>query len=448
MTEKRVLILLFIISVSFAAFFAFGFDHPVKGDAERFNRIAINIANNGIFSLSEKPPYSPTMLIEPMYPFSIGLIYKLFGHKYIAIKVSQILIFGLTIVLVYFLTKEITKNAKIARITALITALCPTLANYPSYLLTETIFTFLLCLSVFTMTKAIKTEKAKWFMISGVIIGITALCKGVMLFFFLAVLAILFILKKSTGYYLKRKIQHYLLFMVIFLSIISPWSYRNYKLFGTHQISFRGELALWMRAIKVDQSMDEMKIALVCNFSEFLGKIVFPDKVSSPGDFMLEDSRKAYSRQSMLIQSGLSITEANRQIRNEALMKIKRHPLKYLAQTFLEFEKMLAFLYIPTLNETHTIEKFQRIKNGRLILACFRGIYRLLAYPLFLFALIGIFVKKKDWESSYFPIGAIIYINLIYSLLFGWGRYAVPLIPLYLIFAAIGFTNLIDRLKS
>lgn len=446
--RRKFLLLLFVISIAFASFFAFTFAHPVKGDATRYDRIAWNIATTGSFSLSEQPPYLPTMFVEPMYPFSLSVIYYVLGHNYLAVRILQMLVFGLTTILVYFLAEKTFYDKKVAAYTAIITALCPTLANYPSYLLSETAFTFLLCFTILMLTKAFKTGKLLLFFTSGILLGITTLCKGVTLFFFLFVLLGLFLLRKSFNYSFQMITSHFLIFILAFVTTISPWIYRNHKLFGYDNISLKSELALWMRANKLDDTLEDTKHALVYNFSEYLGKLLYPKATLNPSDFILEDSREAYKRQHELLNQNYSYKEANKMIREEALEKIKRRPLKYLAQTFLELEKMAAFIYVPTLNETHIINKFNILKNGKFLLSGIRGIFRITAYLLIILALLGMWFSRRQWYNWYFPAAVIVYINLIYSLLYGLGRYGVPLIPFYLIFASIGFVSLVEKKKS
>ena len=130
----------------------------------------------------------------------------------------------------------------------------------------------------------------------------------------------------------------------------------------------------------------------------------------------------------------------------EALPVIKKAPLKYAAQSLLEGLKMTAFLYIPILNEPHITEEFQRTEKGRLLISAARGIFRALAYLVLLLTLLGFFGERKKWRQWIFIAAIIVYINLSYSLLFGWGRYNVPLIPLYIMFAVAGFAFIKKKL--
>lgn len=442
--DKRFLWIVFLISFFLGSFFAFCFRHPLVADAIEYDTIGWNLAQGNGFSSQDSAPYVPTMQREPVYPYILGTIYKIFGHKYGFVYIFQISILSLTCILVYFLTRNIF-GEKEARYSAVFTAICPTLANYPSYILTETLFTFLLCLSILALTRAAKAQRGVLFLASGAILGITVLCKVMMFLFLFIVLLGVILLKKDWKTFFKKRISHLAIFGLAFLIVISPWVYRNFHVFGYAHISLRGGAALWEVAYKLDTSFEDMKKAVVFNFSEYLGNLLFPGLVDSPRDFILMRSKKSHARESQLRQQNFNPVEIDNIMRKEALKKIRSHRnpfLKLLAHVPLELIKMTAFLYIPTLNETHIINKFNKLRNGRQLLSGIRGLIRLAAYPLIILAIMGVWFERKLWHSWYFSFAVIIYTNLIYSLLFGLGRYAVPLIPFYLIFASARISRL------
>ena len=218
--DKRFLLIVFLISFSMGTFFAFCFRHPIKMDASVYNTIGWNLARGNGFSSQALAPFIPTMYREPVYPYFLGAIYKIFGHSYVVVYFFQIFIFSLTCILVYLLARDIFSE-KVAKYSALFAAICPTLANYPSYLLTETLFTFLLCLSILVLMKAVKTHRVKLFFASGVILGITVLCKAAMLLFFFIVFLGVFLLKKDWRRFFKRSTSHLTIFSFVFLIVIS-----------------------------------------------------------------------------------------------------------------------------------------------------------------------------------------------------------------------------------
>ncbi len=433
---RRVLLIIFIISIALASFFA-AFSRPVVQDDDpgQYDTIGWNIAQGNGFSLARSGPFTPTMLREPLYPYFLGVIYKIFGHDYRIAIAFQIVLFALTCLLVYMISKEIFGD-KIAAYSALLTALCPTLANYTSYILTETTFTFLLCLFIFVLIKAMRSGKMALFIASGAMLGFCALCKAVMLPFF-AVAAVTILLK--------RKAAHASLFVLTFLLIVSPWPYRNYTLFKTCQMSLRGGAVLWERAQKSDDTIEDMKHAIAFNFSEYLGNKMFPGLVENPRDFILQGSKKSHEKEYELSARGLTPVKIDKLMAAEAKEKIMGHPMKFLFYIPIEFIKMTSFIYVPVLNEPDVINKFYGLKNGKAMLSFLRSVFRLSAYPILILAFMGILFARRSWKDWILMAAIMIYINLIYSMLFAMGRYAVPLIPFYLIFATVGFFGLFTR---
>lgn len=434
-----------IVSFLFSAFFALAFAHPLyEDDASQYDQAGWNIASRNGFSLSQSQPFTPTMSREPLYPFFLAVIYKIFGHNHSSVRLFQIIIFCLTCLLVYDLAKE-TFDERIAKYSAFLTALSPTLANYASYLLTETIFTFLLCLTVLLLTKSMKKRLTGYFFISGITLGLSIICKAALLPFFIIAALGIFLSDKNYADLLRRQAIHAIVFILGILIVVTPWSLRNHHIFGTYQISLRGGAALWEMSQKLNDSAEDIKHEMVFNFSEYLGSKMFPGLVENPRDFILQGSKKSHEKERELEKRGLTPVEIDAMMKREAVEKITLQPIKFLIHIPVEFIKMTAFVYVPSLNEPYLTARFSKFKKGPLMLSSIRAIFRLSAYPILILVVIGILSARRSWRNWYFLLAVIIYINLIYSMLFAMGRYAVPLIPFYSIFAAVGFLRLLNR---
>lgn len=414
-------------------------------DDRRYDNIAYNIACGHGFSISEDGPCSSTMLVEPLYPAFLASLYKVFGHNINIVVAAQIVIFAATCLLSYKLAYHIF-GERIAGYAGYLTAFSPALASYPRYLLSETLFAFLLCLAVYYLTKALNGQKMASYFISGIALAAAALCKSLMAPYFV-VAAAAFILMKTNRIGTKEMFRSLVLFAIPFLMIVGMWSARNHYLFGTYEISLRGGAALWERAQKSDKGPDSVKHEIVYNFSEYLGGKLFPGVAGRPRDVILEGSRKAYYKNLELKGQGNTPLGADRIMRKEAFAKIRVHPIRFLVYIPVELVKMTAFVYVPMLNEPQVIDRFLQLKYGNTILSSIRGAFRILAYPILILAVIGMIFNRHLWRNWFFLFAAIVYVNLVYSMLFAMGRYAVPLVPFYSVFAAAGFIALIDRRK-
>lgn len=434
--------LILIISVLLSSALIVGIKHPLQGDEFQFLLLGSNLKEGRGFSLSEKSPYLPSMEREPVYPAMLSLLFRIFGYKYLAIKLVQVLVFMLICIFVWLLSREVF-NAQIAGYATVATAFCPTLISYPAFLYSEILASLLILLSVFGLTMVIKKQSLFWCGITGFVLGLSVLCKAIMLpFSILALLILLYINVRIR----KKEILPMILFIICFGLTVSPWILRNYRLFHKPAVSLRGAKVLWVRAQKIDYSSDEIARHLIFSFSESLGAKLYPAAFGSrTSDIYLSDSLRSDAYLLELEKKGVTPIEIDDIFFREALKKIMRHPLKFILLTPLEFIKMASFIYLPSLNQPYILDKINKSNIFlKISVLLFRGIMRLSAYLIFIMALFGMYLARRMWLEWIFLFLIILYINLAHSLLFGDGRYATPIIPFYIIFAAIT----LERLKK
>jgi len=244
-----------------------------------------------------------------------------------------------------------------------------------------------------------------------------------------------------------------------FLFIISIWSYRNFHKFDTFQLSGRGGLTLWMAADQLDDSYSLILKNIVFNFSEYIGSRIFKEDADKPNEVILARANnyhlRIYELKSLGHTSSLKIEKI---MTDEALKKIIEKPIIYSLQRFLELEKMISFLYIPSLNlfdrdylYKNDITKsvyFQNFNFGNTLLALIKFPFKILSYFFFMMSIYTMIKLRKNFKDIYFLIAIIFYTNFIYSMLFGLGRYAVPLIPYYVILSSWAFSELYKNKKK
>lgn len=430
--KTKVLIFLVSLCAGLVFFMIFG-HHPISGDAAQYDAIAWNMASGHGYSLSTEAPYIPTNWREPGYVFFLYLLYKLFGHNLQAVYIAQMFLFAASCVLVFSITKNIF-DKRIAKISAFLTALCPTLANYTIILYSESFFIFLLVLSVYSVMKAKDTQSVKWYIVSGIIIGLMTLCKVAMLFFIIPVLL----------YLSGRSLKILLLFLSFSIPLVL-WGARNHAVYGTFNLAGKGDTILLIRAYKAEYSFQQIKKAAVYNVSEYLGSRLFPDPKINARDFQFQDDRRVGDEYRELIRQGKSEAEANNDIRKKAISIIQNHPVGYLREMPLELLKLMQFMYIPSLNEENGIDMLENVRGGDIILSGIKGAYKSLSFIILILAIAGIRARKALWQKEFLILAVILYINIIYAILGGYQRYSVPLIPFYLIFATVGFRSLFKK---
>lgn len=403
-------------------------------DDSQYDILAWNLVSGNGYSLDASPPYRPSNLREPGYVFFLFLVYRFLGHNIKAVYFIQMFLFSITCILIFLIARE-AFNIQVAKYSAFLTSFCPTLANYTILLYSEIFFIFILVCTIFSLINAKNSNSTIWFLFSGILSGLLVLCKAIMLFFTIPL---------GLYLYLNRKdLKKIILFFLISLLIIMPWFLRNYHTFRTFNLANRGEMNLLIRANKVDYSFQKIKASIIYSISEYLGYKFFPDTSITSRDFLLMEDYRVYDRHKELLEEGKSEREIGQILKKEALIKIKAHPLKYLIQTPIEFFKLTTFMHLPLLYEKNIVDGFRKLPNGLIILSALRGIYKLSSFFILLLVLIGIFGRREHLRRCLIVILLILYINIIYSLLNGFSRYSLPLIPFYLMFATVGLRHLL-----
>ncbi len=441
-------ILVFFIALTVSGLFLFySYGRVLVSDEVQYETLGWNLASGHGYSLSLETPYKPTALREPAYPVFIAHIYKIFGRHYIFVYIMQIFLFSCALILMFKICKEIF-GEKVAKYSTFLTAICPTLTNYSVIYYSEILFIFLLSLTVYFAILAKKTENIKWFIAVGIAMGLVILTKAAMIFSPIFIV-VFFLLGRNKNLNIINYIANIILVVFLIAIILTPWILRNYSLFGIKNLaSSRAEIILLSRALKTDYSMEKIKTAYLYGFSEYLGSKFFPGAIEKSRDFLLDDDHVAYKMEKDLLGQGYTQKEVSSILKKEAITKIKRHPFKYILQTPFEFFKMLSFMHIPLLNETNIINKFKDINGGLIVLSGIKGIYKAAGYFIVLLAGIGIYIKRKEWIQHFIPLALILYINLFHSFLYGYARFAVPLIPFYFMYMVIGLTAIIERWQN
>lgn len=434
---RNILIILLLGILTAGIFASFGLA-SLGPDASQYDKLGYNLASGHGFSQSEGAPYTPSMYREPAYPLFLAIIYKIFGHNTLFAVLVQILLHALTAVIAYLIARHIFSE-RIALLSGTMVAIFPTLANTASYILSETLFTFELCLGVLLLLRALKRQTVSSFAICGLVFGLLTLTKTVVVLLPVAILAVAFLLRLIKGLDIKRFTICCVCLAIVYGAVVSVWMLRNKVVFNTFSMASRGGMVIWSRAEKIDDSPREILATITCSFSEYLGKKMFPDIITKSNRYFFKDLEREMALEAQYARQGMSPGQIDKKMAGEAFQKISKHPFKYLGYTFIEGLKMTAFTYTPLLNEEKVSNYFSRIHKGDLLLALLKGASRSIAYALLLLVLIGMIRNLSAWDRWMVLAVVVLYINLMYSLLDAIGRYAVPLIPLYCVMAASVF---------
>lgn len=239
MSKYLILILIsaFLLSIGYAFYFRI----EPSVDARGYDRIAENLAaGNGYREKLDIPLYLDHAIsrVGPGYQFFLAGVYKIFGRNLYLVWIFQALIHTLSGYLIYLITKKIFLSAKAGIISAFLFLFFIDIFELTAMVLTETLFLFLLLLSVYSAIKFFQGPNYKNSGFAGFAFGIVILTRPTVLPIFIITLGVM-IYKK----YFKRAA----LFLIIPVLIIAPWTIRNYKVHNAFILtSSAGGINLWM----------------------------------------------------------------------------------------------------------------------------------------------------------------------------------------------------------
>ena len=199
------------------------------------------IAGHG-YSCDVRAPYGEYSVRPPIYPYYLIYLKELTGSYWGPLIVEMIvgsLIPLLAMVLVgYFITSR-----KLLVGLGYLLALEPFSVLFSTIFYSETIFTFLLMLSVLFLFQYFKTHTLRTLVYSAFFMGFATLTRPTVEFFPIVIVGLLF--WEARKRVSRGVIGHVMVYLGIFLIVLSPWLYRNYRDFSQVSLSPQGGSSLY-----------------------------------------------------------------------------------------------------------------------------------------------------------------------------------------------------------
>ncbi len=375
---------------------------------------------------------------HPLYPFFIAAVYFFTNNSILAVLIIQILIHGLTCMIIFLISEKLFKNTLTSFGAGMIWALYPSSIYQSVFLLSETLFTFLLAMSVLFLLRNWGRPNLKNGFFSGLFLGLTALTKSVILAFIPFLFLWLFLLSRNK---LMSKLKNFSIIMLFMVLTISPWLIRNYIVLKNFPIvATIGGLSFYRY-----------------NNEKTLDVIYTPMRVAYP--FTDEQKRKI---------STLSEPEIDKYLYDLGWQFAKTHPRDFLK---LKLTELCFFWHLwPTSPRRFTtyylqkqkiatremflgsfLDKFiDRFKSSYFLYFCkvlYHTFYDILFLGMFV-SLINSFKKNREqWNKSFLLFLLIAAINIVYIFHHGSGRYRMPIDPYVFILGLHGVKSIYDNLK-
>jgi len=217
--NKNLIAVLFAFSLLVRLLILAIFPAPALDDsAEIYLRAAHLLMDGKGFSDPSFPVYNP-----PLYPVFIAICLSLLGDDQVSVKIVQAVVDSFTMVLIYFIMKEIF-GVETALLSAGLLSLYPFSAYLAISVASEPLFTCFLSGFVLSIVYAVRSSKVSHYCVAGFLLGLATLTRGTTQFVPLMFPIILILLGKRG----RDPIFCYTALCLSFVLVILPWTARNY----------------------------------------------------------------------------------------------------------------------------------------------------------------------------------------------------------------------------
>jgi 4-amino-4-deoxy-L-arabinose transferase-like glycosyltransferase len=380
---------------------------PLHDDDEKdYNNIAVNLVERGEFAYK---PGEPVSLRPPLYPALVACVYAVAGvENYQAVRFLQALLSLANVVLLYYLGTSVASR-KVGLWLAGLYCFYPSLLAYNNLLLTEVLFTFLLCATCYALILALQRDSLVCLGLAGVLLGLAALTRSV-LWLFPPVLA-LFLLFAWRGSWARRLLAVGLV-VVTFAITLTPWAIRNTLLEKTFVVvdTMGGRNFMMGNYLytPLHRSWDAISLKGEQSWDYELNKTYPPEERETNGQ-----------RDKLALRQGIKFVLAN------PGLTLHRDIIKFFDFWGLERE-LIARAAIGRFGD---VPRVVLLLMALLIVGSYAA--ALIA------AIFGIFLAPPvDRRLHWLLLLVIVFICGMHTLVFGHSRYHLPLMPLLLLYAA------------
>ncbi|MFL6547703.1 MAG: hypothetical protein ACJ8OJ_03360 [Povalibacter sp.] len=279
LTKGQIGILLVVYVALLAAWFHQISESSIHDDALGTLIPAVNLVHDGVYSLDDEPPLAPTMYREPVPILltSIAVVVVdaimgpaelpayMSGERARLIKFQNVLWLTLLCTAAFLATLYFTSSFPLATGTAVLSYLA---FLYPAVrdvgvdsLYTEMPAAGLLLLSSWLLASSISGRNWPRLVAAGVCFGLLSLTKAMALPVFLGTLIVVVLYRavRPAGTELRTTLAQTAVLLVSCAIVVAPWIYRNWTVFQSTQISERGGLSVYMRALYNEVSPTEYR---------------------------------------------------------------------------------------------------------------------------------------------------------------------------------------------
>lgn len=417
-----VFILAFISRIIFTAIIASNNPVYFSGpDTITYYDLACNLLKKGNFIVDKIN--NPGIFRTPGYPLFLASIYSSFGINNLPVVLFQVFLSSIACVLLYYILRRLfTRWVALAGI--VLYALDTPSIYYSNKVLSETLFTCIFIVFMLTLTLFFEKKKAGYIIVSGLLLGIITLIRPVTYYlaFFLIFLFIIYFPKQ-----IKRGISYFIVFTLIYSSVVAPWVIRNYAVAGYLGISAVKELNL-------------------CNFKGAWVEMTRRNehdiyKIQNELAIKMEKELRARNMEDNALNRALVRGDIGKEILMSNIPLLINYQIRFtLDVLFSTGADLVGEVFLNTSSQNFKDQSWFASANLNYL------IYLVMLYTV---TLIGFFVSmKKERIYIFLPwLITFLYMLAIHGEFDGRARFRVPLMPLIIVFFCLGITEINKRIK-
>lgn len=405
-----------------------------RNDAGLYYQLSVNVAAGNGLSMAIAPPHNWVGTREPLYPLMLGGIFGIVGAGLGVVFLTQALLHAATALIVWRMGVTIG-GARVGLAAGLVVAVFPTLANYTVYTLRETFFTFLVVLAVDLTVRAMRHGTMARFALAGIGWGAAILCRGNVLPVPLLVGVLLVI---AGGRMWMRGVGQAVALVAFTVLAVGAWGVYTSRIDADWSATPRIWQNVYIRASKALLTARELEFYTVYSLSESIADRLYPgNNLRSVGEgyFYRGFGEKVVAMRAR----GMSEEDIADSLRDESLAIITTHPGWFALTSLHELVKFNSFFQVPLINEQ---DFGARVGISPVVLAVLRGVCKVAGFGILALAIVGAW---RLWRVLPVVVLLIVYLNAAHAGLDSIGRYAVPVIPFYLLLATCTLMQWVPR---
>jgi glycosyltransferase involved in cell wall biosynthesis/4-amino-4-deoxy-L-arabinose transferase-like glycosyltransferase len=202
-------------------------------DTQHYVVLANNMSKHGVYSRFVDAPLEPDSLRTPLLAFYfLPFVHYLgFGSIWLAMLLLVIILSAIPVA--SYLLAKLFLNKAISFLVGLLVAIQPLMVYFTNIAEPDMLMVLLFLLALYQFCLFYKNSEYKNLFISAVLLGLMTLAKPVGIY--VAFIFLIFIFIKALAS--KKGAWQLVVFVLIFVAVLSPWLYRNYQVFGVVEMS-------------------------------------------------------------------------------------------------------------------------------------------------------------------------------------------------------------------